>query len=65
MNRYRNGIKLHGLDTGGKVKGGILKQEAADTKYRMEHDESNVKKDNKSLEYNLQPAGDRRVRRAV
>ena len=30
MNRNRNGNKLHGLDTGGKVKGGIMKQEVAD-----------------------------------
>ena len=55
MNRNRNRIKLRGLDTGEKVKRGFLKQEAADI-YQMEHDESNVKKNNKSLEYDLQPA---------
>ena len=44
MNRNRSGIKLHGLDTGGKVKGGMMKQEAADTKYSIEHKESNVRK---------------------
>ena len=56
MNRNRNGIKLHGLDTGGKVKGGIMKQEAADTKYSMKHKESNIRKKLKPLEYEMQQA---------
>ena len=56
MNRNRNGIKLHGLDTGEKVKGGMTKQEVADTKYSIEHKESNVKKETKPSEYEMRQA---------
>ena len=48
MNKNRNGIKSHSLDTGGKIKGVNLKREAAGTN-SMEHKESNVNKDTKPL----------------
>ena len=49
MNKNRNGIKSHSLDTGGKIKGVNPKQEAAGNMAWNMHKESNVNKDTKPL----------------